>query len=34
MQREGPTLIDVDITQMAPMTIRPQRPTDRRRGAR
>ena len=31
MQREGPTLIDVDITQMAPMTIRPQRPSDRRR---
>jgi acetolactate synthase I/II/III large subunit len=31
LEREGPTLIDVDITQMAPMTIRPQRPTDRRR---
>ena len=27
----GPTLIDVDITQMAPMTIRPQRPSTRRR---
>ena len=29
--RDGPTLIDVDITQMAPMTIRPQRPSTRRR---
>jgi acetolactate synthase-1/2/3 large subunit len=31
LEREGPTLIDVDITQMAPMTIRPQHPSDRRR---
>jgi acetolactate synthase-1/2/3 large subunit len=31
VERDGPTLIDVDITQMAPMTIRPQRPSNRRR---
>ncbi len=31
VERDGPTLIDVDITQMAPMTIRPQRPSTRRR---
>jgi acetolactate synthase-1/2/3 large subunit len=31
VQRDGPTLIDVDITAMAPMTIRPQRPSNRRR---
>jgi acetolactate synthase-1/2/3 large subunit len=31
LERNGPTLIDVDITQMAPMTIRPQRPSTRRR---
>ncbi len=31
LERSGPTLIDVDITKLAPMTIRPQRPTDRRR---
>ena len=31
VERDGPTLIDVDITQMAAMTIRPQRPSTRRR---
>jgi acetolactate synthase-1/2/3 large subunit len=31
VERDGPTLIDVDITQMASMTIRPQRPSNRRR---
>jgi len=31
LERPGPTLIDIDITQLAPMAIRPQRPTDRRR---
>jgi hypothetical protein len=31
VERDGPTLIDVDITQMVPMTIRPQRPSSRRR---
>jgi acetolactate synthase-1/2/3 large subunit len=31
LERDGPTLVDIDITQMAPMTIRPQRPSDRRR---
>jgi acetolactate synthase-1/2/3 large subunit len=32
MGRDGPTLVDVDITRLAPMTIRPQAPTTRRRG--
>jgi acetolactate synthase-1/2/3 large subunit len=31
VERDGPTLIDVDITQLAPMTLRQQRPSDRRR---
>lgn len=31
VQRDGPALIDVDITVMEPMTIRPQRPAERRR---
>jgi acetolactate synthase-1/2/3 large subunit len=31
MGRDGPTLIDVDITRLAPMSIRPQVPTTRRR---
>jgi acetolactate synthase-1/2/3 large subunit len=31
VERNGPTLVDVDITEMAPMTIRPQRSSNRRR---